>query len=393
VAQESVNTLGSLFNTLKGHVTELYSAVAATQAQSARAGLQFIDQALGTARSTGYLPDATSLSDAITAARSGLDSSQFGSAFEQQRAQLTLAGKLAELKDLTGTQKTLAEQQLATAEDQLASLDKILSNAKDQVDALRGIDTSVLSVGQALEKISSALLGEKDGNASATKPGVQVTDPGAQFTVGGGGSGTGPATGGASSGGSSGGFTVGGGGSGTSSSSTKYSREVNLGAGAFSVGVTDPAEISRLDSLATLAQKFTGTGNVKGLLEATQASGATLSDLATMAGFRYEDLLKAAESVGVPRFAVGTNYVPQDMLALIHEGEAIVPKAYNPAAHALPQASSASSELLTRLIAEVQALRAQTAQLEAQARRTADATNGNPEGGAVPMALVEDHTQ
>ena len=132
---------------------------------------------------------------------------------------------------------------------------------------------------------------------------------------------------------------------------------------------------------------------MKGLLEATQASGATLSDLATMAGFRYEDLLKAAESVGVPRFAVGTNYVPQDMLALIHEGEAIVPKAYNPAAHALPQASSASSELLTRLIAEVQALRAQTAQLEAQARRTADATNGNPEGGAVPMALVEDHTQ
>ncbi|WP_019578313.1 phage tail length tape measure family protein [Curvibacter lanceolatus] len=388
VAQESVNTLGSLFNTLKGHVTELYNTVEATQAQSARAGLQFIDQALGTARSTGYLPDATSLSDAITAARSGLDSSQFGSAFEQQRAQLTLAGKLAELKDLTGVQKSVAEQQLATAEDQLASLDKILSNAKDQVDALRGIDTSVLSVGQALEKISSALLGEKDGNASATKPGVQVTNPGSQFTVGGGGSGTGPATGG-----SSGGFTVGGGGGGTSSPSTKYSREVNLGAGAFTVGVTDPAEISRLDSLSTLAQKFTGTGNVKGLLEATQASGATLSDLATVAGFRYEDLLKAAESVGVPRFAVGTNYVPQDMLALIHEGEAIVPKAYNPAAHALPQTDSAPAELLTRLIAEVQALRAQTAQLEAQARRTADATNGNPEGGAVPMALVEDHTQ
>lgn len=394
VAQESVNTLGSLFNTLKGHVTELYNAVAATQAQSARAGLQFIDQALGTARSTGYLPDATSLSDAITAARSGLDSSQFGSAFEQQRAQLTLAGKLAELKDLTGTQKTLAEQQLATAEDQLESLDKILSNAKDQVDALRGIDTSVISVGLALEKLAGALLGEQEGSASANKPGVQGTNPGAQFTVGGGGSGSG--AGGASSGTSSGGFTVGGGGGGASPS-TKYTREVNLGAGAFTVGVTDPAEIARLDSLATLAQQFTGTGNVKGLLEATQASGATLSDLATVAGFRYEDLLKAAESVGVPRFAVGTNYVPQDMLALIHEGEAIVPKAYNPAynpaAHALPQTDGATAELLTRLIAEVQALRAQTAQLEAQARRTADATNGNPEGGAVPMALVEDHTQ
>ena len=32
----------------------------------------------------------------------------------------------------------------------------------------------------------------------------------------------------------------------------------------------------------------------------------------------------------LPSFDVGTNYVPKDMLARIHEGEAIVPKAYNP---------------------------------------------------------------
>jgi hypothetical protein len=30
--------------------------------------------------------------------------------------------------------------------------------------------------------------------------------------------------------------------------------------------------------------------------------------------------------------ATGTNYVPHDMLQLIHEGEAVVPKKYNPAA-------------------------------------------------------------
>jgi hypothetical protein len=31
----------------------------------------------------------------------------------------------------------------------------------------------------------------------------------------------------------------------------------------------------------------------------------------------------------IPSFDVGTNYVPKDMLAMVHEGEAIIPKKYN----------------------------------------------------------------
>jgi hypothetical protein len=34
----------------------------------------------------------------------------------------------------------------------------------------------------------------------------------------------------------------------------------------------------------------------------------------------------------IPKLATGTNYVPQDMLAFLHKGEAVVPKKYNPAA-------------------------------------------------------------
>jgi len=34
----------------------------------------------------------------------------------------------------------------------------------------------------------------------------------------------------------------------------------------------------------------------------------------------------------IPKLATGTNYVPDDMLAYLHEGEAVVPKKYNPAA-------------------------------------------------------------
>jgi hypothetical protein len=39
-----------------------------------------------------------------------------------------------------------------------------------------------------------------------------------------------------------------------------------------------------------------------------------------------------ADMGDVPSFAVGANYIPRDMIAQIHEGEMIVPKAFNPAA-------------------------------------------------------------
>jgi hypothetical protein len=39
-----------------------------------------------------------------------------------------------------------------------------------------------------------------------------------------------------------------------------------------------------------------------------------------------------AGNFSLPSYAVGTNYVPQDMIAQIHKGEAIIPAAYNPSA-------------------------------------------------------------
>lgn len=46
-------------------------------------------------------------------------------------------------------------------------------------------------------------------------------------------------------------------------------------------------------------------------------------------GGAASDFTSTISTVNMPALATGTNYVPQDMLALIHEGEAVVPKAYN----------------------------------------------------------------
>ena len=58
----------------------------------------------------------------------------------------------------------------------------------------------------------------------------------------------------------------------------------------------------------------------------------------------------------VPGFAVGTNYVPQDMFAQIHEGEAIIPAPFNPERYSKASGNDA-------LVAEIKALRAEVESL------------------------------
>jgi hypothetical protein len=62
------------------------------------------------------------------------------------------------------------------------------------------------------------------------------------------------------------------------------------------------------------------------LVELQRARARTASSLTDTAG-----ILSSQYGFSLPSFDVGTNYVPHDMLALIHQGESITPAAYNPA--------------------------------------------------------------
>lgn len=46
----------------------------------------------------------------------------------------------------------------------------------------------------------------------------------------------------------------------------------------------------------------------------------------------------------IPKLATGTNYVPDDMLAMIHEGEAVVPKKFNPYANGIDSSRISSMQ-------------------------------------------------
>lgn len=106
------------------------------------------------------------------------------------------------------------------------------------------------------------------------------------------------------------------------------------------------------------------------LLTLAEANATTLSELQLIRDLTANSLSGTATGIAgrygiaVPSFDVGTNYVPRDMLAQVHEGEAIIPKAYNPAAMggeqstaALEQAINAMARRLDAAIAELAAIR------------------------------------
>lgn len=173
LAAQNISSIKSIFDLLKSNVNDLYSIVESTRTQSGIQGNAFIDNALLTAKSSGYLPEQAALADAISASRKNIDSFVFATQKDEDVARLELAGKLSQLKDISGEQLTEAERQAANAKAQLDYFDNLLINQKAQLEALQGLNTSVLSVPEAL----AALLAAKTSTPTPSAPSSLTSAP------------------------------------------------------------------------------------------------------------------------------------------------------------------------------------------------------------------------
>lgn len=110
------------------------------------------------------------------------------------------------------------------------------------------------------------------------------------------------------------------------------------------------------------------------MLRIAEASATSLTELQRYrnqtAGSMEETLRLLSKqfgfSVDLPKFDVGTNYVPQTMAAIVHQGEAIVPKAFNPWA-----GGGGSPMGMGEVVAELRALRTENAGLREDNRAQA----------------------
>lgn len=356
-AQEQVSSLTSIFDALKSGIDTLYGSVESTAGMQAAQGVAFISEALATALSSGYMPDPEDLSDAISAAMKGTEDTIYASQIDADRAKLVLAGEMSQLKDVAGKQKTVAETALELAQGQLDALDDTLAEQKKLYDAALGIDTSVKSVATAIAGLSTALstLNSATRNAATVPSSTPVYSTQGAYT--------------------------------SSTQATSYGGLTTnfIGTAGEAIRLTLPGKPNApiLDVGANWStSQITNQvlSNIKAYGSDSSAAGAIATWAAT-SNLVDKAALKAA---GIPGFAIGTSYVPEDMTANIHKGEIIIDPASSNVLrkygiNVQGQGNEALVAEVKALREEVIALRRQTDTANQHAKRTADATNGRPE--------------
>lgn len=339
---ESVGKLKSLSDSLKSTLDGM--RVAGSDSVYRAAAQAQISAALATARAGGGLPLDGQLESALRTV--GQPSEKlFGSFEDYARDFYKTANDISALGDLTGVQlsaeeatQAILKSQLSAMEDgfksQTKALDDILENAKKQLDAANGLDTSVLSLADALAGFSAAIQALAAERAAQDLP---TSGAGADYF--------------------------------TSNPDVKAAYAQNtygLNAAEYAnvhyglYGKDEGRASPIAPPAATAKSYFELYPDVAAAFKANNYG----MDQITYSARHFANFGKAEGRV-FPGFAVGTNYVPSDMIAQIHEGEAIVPKAYNPAAGGRDDTAAALRALADRLD-----------RIEANTRATAGHTAG-----------------
>jgi len=305
---ESVGNLRSISGLLKSSIEALLP-MSRAQAQA------FIRASI----SAGGVGDSAKLKqslEAISKPSEGL----FGNFIDYQRDFIRTANDISALSNLTDVSLTAEERLLSIAEDQLkivkddyqvqmSILDGVILSAQGQIDAINGTTVAVMSIATAMSGLASAIAAQGVAQTAVSA----IPTPNTSFAP-----------------------------------------------------ISTPATITLDEAYQSILGRAPAVG---GRTFWTAAFGDTLDqtelaqflqgaqpELAAISSGTQNEWLR---SMGVPGYATGTNYVPYDMLAQIHEGEAIVPKQYNPAANGFMQSKAANDETaneIKNLRAELQAI-------------------------------------
>jgi phage-related minor tail protein len=176
---------------------------------------------------------------------------------------------------------------------QLESLDNILTSAQDQIDVLKGQSYSLLSIDQGIAALNNAI---QRASGNTTIAGNSAVVSAYQSSLG----------------------------RTPDAAGLKYwNDQISNGTSVSDVtkAISGSSEAAIEKLYQTLLHRSADSGGMKFFLDAL-AHGSTLNDVTN-------SLKNSAEYKNLPSFAVGTNNLPEDMIAQLHKGERIVPAADN----------------------------------------------------------------
>lgn len=314
--QSLSNSLRSTLDQLRPPGQQAYSRL---QAQSE------LSTALAIARAGGPLPDADKLQRALSVLTQDA-SAQFASYADYLRDVALTANDVAALSDLTDKSLSIEERTLKELEDskeaaqtayekQLEALQATLDQEKQQIDVLKGMDTSLLTIADGIEAVRLAILAAEKNSVAGSKStivkayqealGRTPDDAGLEY----------------------------------------YQNQA--ASGVPTQAIVETIKNSPEARIRQLYKEVLGRSADAAGLDYYLRSGASHEQIraALMNSEEYTMRLRG--------FAVGTNYVPENMPALIHKGERIIPAADNRELLARLAQPAADSQALVQELREL----------------------------------------
>ena len=305
------------------------------------------------ARSGGALPSAEAIRPALDVL-SKVTTDTYKTAFDYYRDQARTAN---DISDLTG----YADKQVSVEQQTVDRLDLQLETAKNQLDAMNGVNTSVMGVTAAVAAFEASMLAISSARSGAAA--YSFAAPAASSGGGGGGGGGGG---------------YGGGAAGDPAYAAAIAGMDSDIVAAYKGYYGRAPDRAGHDSF--IQSGLVGDPLMQAILRASAASRGADYDYAMSQGYNPDDPMAnyvrskktasggSAAGESYASFAVGINNVPYDMDARIHKDERIMPAADN---RELFARLSEPRENNAALVAAIKELTQKVARLEAAASATA----------------------
>lgn len=337
------DSLTALVSALAGAIKSTVVVTDALTLARREAAQSRLDTAVSAARSGQSLAP---FADSITAAIDDLTTPSenlYATFTDYARSQGRANAALVELQSKATAQGSVADMTLEainaaadTAEkaykEELRRLDQTVADAQISINILRGIDVSILSVAAAIANLD---------RAKSAAAGVPVTASPSKTVT-------------------------------NAWVDTADGQYYQSGAGAVGTRAkaSDPYTITGKNGLTTSAKSAVdyvtaalAANDPMGVYNTAKEWGVSLASLDAMMGWSTGTAADWARKNNLPTFAKGTNYLPSDMTAQIHEGERIIPAADN---RLLMERLRNPNDANAALIAEIKALREEIRSGQAQ---------------------------